>query len=67
MRNKVVVTKYRQGGHNVAQCHGCDKDWDLFTDPSLRNDMIRHVRQTGHHVVRESNSVSHYDRESSDA
>ena len=57
--SKVKIDGPKQS-HNYAQCLVCDADWDLFDLPEERNDMLKHVRKTGHTVVRESNSVSYY-------
>lgn len=46
--------------HNYAQCCDCDKDWDLFNFPGDRYAMLKHVRETGHTVVRESAGSSYY-------
>jgi len=56
---KVKITGPRQS-HNLAQCLDCKEDWDLFNFPEDRNCMLKHVRDTGHTVMRESNSVSYY-------
>ena len=60
-QNKVEIKKYGQS-HNIAQCLVCYRDWDLFHHPKLYNEMLKHVRKTGHKVVRESNSTTYYSR-----
>jgi hypothetical protein len=60
-----VIISTTNGTHNLAQCHNCDWQCDPFSDDKITNkqvaaECVKHVRKTGHKVVREvANSVSY--------
>lgn len=47
--------------HNYAQCLVCKWDYDCFNNSDWREAIRKHVKETGHKVMRESNRVSYYE------
>lgn len=61
---KVLIKKYN-GIHNLTHCNQCNWQIDPFSDDHLTPKQVaagcvKHVRQTGHTVIREvANSITY--------
>lgn len=57
MKVRIVTTN---GTHNYAQCLNCKWDSDDLEGRNLTNECVKHVKRTGHTVVREVANAIHY-------
>ena len=59
MRKKIVVTDYGIT-HYLAICFDCG--WSMEGDPpTVRNEIRKHIRKTGHRVSVEKATCTHYE------
>lgn len=62
MKKKVKITTYR-GAHNLAQCYDCEWEYSNLNSREMSNECCKHVRRTGHYVIREVGNSARYSLE----